>query len=67
MKIKLEFPVRSFRVMSKDKTHWHTVDETNKGNLWCDCEGGRKYKVFCRHKKIIVNKYGIQQLSKTNA
>lgn len=52
MKIRLIIPIKSFRVYSKDKTHWHIVDLMNNGKLRCDCEAGT-FNRFCRHKKIV--------------
>lgn len=50
MKLKdIEFTVRSFRVPSKSHTGvYYTVELSNKGNLWCDCQAGQ-YRRLCSH------------------
>ena len=51
MKIKLDYIVKSFRIPSKDNTHWHTIDLWNDGKLTCDCEAGT-FNRYCHHRKI---------------
>jgi len=60
MKIKGIYSIKRFRILSKDKTHYHLVELYNDNSLECDCEFSVFKKRNCWH-KIKVRDYLAKQ------